>query len=83
MEAENVVCFEATGHAIWLCNFIHDLGIVYSIKRSLKMYCDNTAILSFFNNVSCTSGAKFIKVKYDKVKDEVAEGIIYICRPTS
>ena len=40
MKAEFVVCFEATIQANWLRNFISGLGIVDSIARPLKMYCD-------------------------------------------
>ena len=47
MEAEFVACFEATIQANWLRNFISVLGIVDSIGRSLKMYCDNSAAIFF------------------------------------
>ena len=42
MEVEYVACYEASRHAIWLQNFIHDLGVVDSIKIPIMMYCDNT-----------------------------------------
>ena len=48
MEVEFVACFEATIQANWLRNFISGLGIVDSIARPLKMYCDNSAIVFFF-----------------------------------
>ena len=48
MEAEFVACFEATIQANSLRNFISRLGIVKSIARPLKMYCDNTATIFFF-----------------------------------
>ena len=48
MESEFVACFEATIQANLLRNFISRLGIVKSIARPLKMYCDNTATIFFF-----------------------------------
>ena len=45
MEAEFVACFKATIQANWLRNFISGLGIVDSIARPLKMYCDNSAAI--------------------------------------
>ena len=45
MEVEFVACFEATIQANWLWNFISGLGIVDSIARPLKMYCDNSAVV--------------------------------------
>ena len=38
IEAEYVACFEITRHAVWLRNFIHDFGVVYSIERPIMMF---------------------------------------------
>ena len=48
MEAEFVACFEATIQANWLQNFISGLGVVNSIAKPLKIYCDNSATVFFF-----------------------------------
>ena len=48
MEAKFVAYFEATVHGLWLQNFISGLGIVDSIVRPLKIYCDNSTIFFFF-----------------------------------
>ncbi|XP_075107162.1 secreted RxLR effector protein 161-like [Nicotiana tabacum] len=50
MEAEFVACFEATIHALWLRNFISGLGVVDTITRPLKIYCDNSATVFFSKN---------------------------------
>ena len=47
MEAEFVACFEATVHGLWLRNFISGLGIVDSIAKPQRIYCDNS-IADFF-----------------------------------
>ena len=62
MEVEYVVCYEATRHAIWLQNFIRDLGVVDSIERSIMMYCNNTVAVSFSNNLKGTLSARYIDV---------------------
>jgi len=46
-KAEFVACFEGTIQANWLQNFISRLGIIDSIARPLKIYCDNSAIIFF------------------------------------
>ncbi|KAL0541214.1 hypothetical protein IC582_021255 [Cucumis melo] len=46
MEAEFVACFEATVHGLWLRNFISGLGIVDSIAKLLRIYCDNSTAVS-------------------------------------
>ena len=58
MEAEFVACFEASSHALWLRNFISGLGVVDSIAKPLKIYCDNTATVFFSNNGKFSSGSK-------------------------
>ena len=68
MEAEYVACYEATRHAIWVRNFIRDLGVVDSIEKPIMMYCNNTALVSFSNNLKGTSGARYIDVKYFMVR---------------
>jgi len=70
LKAEFVVCFEATIQANWLWNFISGLGIVDSIARPLKVYCDNSATV-FCKNDKYFKGAKHVELKYFVVKEEV------------
>ena len=71
MEAEFVACFEATIHALWMRNFISGLGIVDSIARPLRIYCDNTAAVFFSKNDKYSRGAKHMELKFLSVKKEV------------
>ncbi|CAL1353246.1 unnamed protein product [Linum trigynum] len=50
MEAEFIACYEATNHGLWLRNFIYGLGIVDTIAKPLKIYCDNSAAVFFSKN---------------------------------
>ena len=71
MEAEFVACFEATIQALWLRNFISGLGVVDTITKPLKMYCDNSAAVFFSKNDRYSKGAKHMELKYFVVKEEV------------
>ncbi|KAL2346633.1 hypothetical protein Fmac_000633 [Flemingia macrophylla] len=71
MEAEFVACFEATIHVLWLWNFISRLGIINSISKPLKIYCDNFAAIFFSKNDKYFKGAKHMDLKYLSVKEEV------------
>jgi hypothetical protein len=71
MEAEFVACFEATGHALWLRNFISGLGVVDSIAKPMKIYCDNSAAVFFSKNGKYSSGSKHMEVKYLVVRERV------------
>ena len=78
MEAKHVACYEATCHAIKLRNFISALEVVHSISRSLKLFCDNSATVSFSKNSRSTSRSKHIDMKFFFVKEKVAESLISV-----
>ena len=61
MEAKFVACFEVTVQANWLQNFILGLGIVDSIAKPLKIYCDNSAAI-FFSKKKTTSIPKVLNI---------------------
>jgi hypothetical protein len=71
MEAEFVACFEATVHGLWLRNFISGLGIVNSVSKPLRIYCDNSAAVFFSKNDKYSKGAKHMELKYLTVKEDV------------
>ena len=64
-----MACYEATCHGIWLQNFISALEVVHSISRPLKLFCDNSADVSFSRNTRGTYRSKHIDVKFFFVKD--------------
>ncbi|KAJ8768820.1 hypothetical protein K2173_023724 [Erythroxylum novogranatense] len=71
MEAKFVACFEATVHGLWMRNFILGLGLVDSIARPSRIYCDNSVAVFFSKNDKYSKGAKHIDLKYLSVKEEV------------
>jgi len=78
MEAEFVACFEATIQVNWLRNFILGLGVVDSIAKPLKIYCDNSAAIFFSKNDKYSKGAKRMELKYFSVKEEVQKHRVLI-----
>ena len=73
-----MACYEATCHVIWLRNFISTLVVVHSISRPLKLFYDNSAIVSFSKNTKSTSCSKHIDVEFYFVKEKVAEFLILV-----
>lgn len=71
MEAKFVAYFKATVQGLWLRNFISGLGIVDSIARPLRIYCDNFAAVFFSKNDKYSKVAKHMELKYLAVKEEV------------
>lgn len=76
MEAEIVACFEATNHALWMRNFI-GLGIVDSIAKPLRIYCDNSAVVFFSKNDKYSKGTKHMEMKFLSVKEEVQKRRVF------
>jgi len=63
MEVESVTCFENKIYAKRLQNFILRLGVINSIAKSLRIYCDNFAVVFFYKNDKYS--------KYFVVKEQV------------
>ncbi|RVX07192.1 Retrovirus-related Pol polyprotein from transposon TNT 1-94 [Vitis vinifera] len=78
MEAEYVACYVACCHAMWMRNFISALGVVDSISRPLKLFCDNSVAIVFSKNTRSISRSKHIDVKFYLVKEKVAGSLIDI-----
>ena len=78
MESKYMVSYEAIFHAMWLLNFISALGVMDSILRPPKLYCDNSATVSFSRNIGSMSHSKHIDVKFNFVKEKVAKSLITI-----
>lgn len=73
MKAKYVTCYEP----IWFQNFILGLDIVDSIARFLKIFCDNSAVVSFSRNTRSSSHSKNIEIKYLFVREKVTNS--HIC----
>ena len=73
-----MACYEACCHAIWMQNFILGLGVVDSISRSLKLFCDNSTAIAFSKNTRSISCSKHIDVKFYFVKKKMVESLIDI-----
>ncbi|GKF71290.1 hypothetical protein Tco_0207404, partial [Tanacetum coccineum] len=71
MMAEYVSVYNATCHAMSLRNLITGLKIINSISRPLKIYCDNSAAVSFSNSNSSTRAGLYLDTKYLFVRERV------------
>jgi hypothetical protein len=78
MAAEFVACYEATGQAVWLKNFIPELRVIDSISRPLTLYCDNQPAVIYASNNKSSAAGKFIDIKYLVVKDRIQDQTIDI-----
>ena len=63
---------------MWLKNFISALGIVNSISKPLKIYCNNSFAIFFTKNNRTTYASKYIRIKFLVVREIVEDGEIFV-----
>jgi hypothetical protein len=76
MYVEFVACYEATGQIMWLKKFMPDLRVIDSIKRPLKLYCDNEPTILYAHNNKKIKAAKHINIRFYVVKKKIQDQII-------
>ncbi|KAK9080260.1 hypothetical protein SSX86_001936 [Deinandra increscens subsp. villosa] len=78
MMAEYVAVYNATCHGMLLRNLISGLKVVNSISRPLKIYCDNSAAVSFSNSNSSSGAGLYLDTKFLFVRERVEENNLCI-----
>jgi hypothetical protein len=75
-EAEYVALGDAASEAIWLKQFLAEIGI--NLKGGLKLYVDNKAAIDIAHNPKFHNRTKHIDVKYHFVRDHVDKKTIEV-----
>ena len=82
-ESEYIATCEGSKEAIWLKQFIGDLGVVPSIKEPVEMFCDNTAAVELTKKAKDRENTKHIDRKYHFVRKKVQESFVVVSRVAS
>ena len=64
--------------AIWLRNFLLDLGVVPSMQFPITLYCDNSGAVSNSKEPRTHKKGKHIERKYHLIRDIVRKGDIVV-----
>ncbi|XP_077249236.1 secreted RxLR effector protein 161-like [Tasmannia lanceolata] len=78
MEVEFIASWEASAQALWPRNFISRLQVVDNIRKSLKIYCDSSAVVFFSKNNKLPDGSKHIRLKYLVVRERIQDQLVSI-----
>ena len=78
MEAEYVAASEAAKEAIWLRNYLLDLGIISNLPRSITVYCDNTGAVANSKEPRSHKATKHIERKYHIIREIVRRGDVQV-----
>ncbi|GJS17913.1 retrotransposon protein, putative, ty1-copia subclass [Tanacetum coccineum] len=54
---------DASKEAVWIRKFISGLGIVPTIEEPIRMYCDNTGVITIANESGITKGVRHYRAK--------------------
>ncbi|PWA63339.1 zinc finger, CCHC-type [Artemisia annua] len=79
-ESEYVAASEAAMEAVWIRKFVSGLGVMPSIQRPIKMYCDNSAAITFAHEPGLMRGTRHFPIKYHYVREQVAIGEIELLK---
>ena len=73
MEAEFVAFLAAVQEAVWLKSFLSHLGIKEDASNPVLVNCDSQAAIAFTKDSKYHSKTKHIDIKYNFMRDMVAQ----------
>src|SRR3954454_18655446 len=79
-ESEYIAASEAAQEAIWMKEFITELGVVPSALDPLVIYCDNTGAIANAREPRSHKKLKHIKLCFHAIREHVQDGDINICK---
>jgi len=82
-ESEYIAVSEASKEAIWLKNFIEDLGVVPTIKEPMEIFCDNEGAVALTKEPRDHGRSRHIDRKYHFIRHKIEEGHVVVKRVSS
>ena len=69
--------------AVWLRNFLLDLGVVPSMQLPITLYCDNSGAVANSKGPRTYKKGKHIERKYHLIRDIVQRGDVVVIKIAS
>nr|KAJ0211586.1 hypothetical protein LSAT_V11C400228500 [Lactuca sativa] len=82
-ETEYIAASKASKEAMWLKNFIGDLGVVPAIKEPMEIFCDNEGAVALTKEPRDHGRSRHIDRKYQFIRHHVEEGQLVVKRISS
>ncbi|CAH1414926.1 unnamed protein product [Lactuca virosa] len=82
-ESEYIAASEAAKEAIWLRNFIGDLGVVPAIKEPMEIFCDSNSAVALAKEPRDHGRSRHIDRKYHFIRHKIEEGLLVAKRVSS
>ena len=72
----NMATSEAAHEAIWVKEFITDLGVIPNALGPIKLFCDNTGAIALAKESRFHKKTRHIKRRFNSIRDYIKEGDI-------
>ena len=82
-ESEYIAASKAAKEAIWLKNFIGDLGVVPAIKEPMEILCDSESVVALAKEPRDHGRSRHIDRKYHFIRHRIEEGLLVAKRVSS
>ena len=82
-ESEYTAASKAAKEAIWLKNFIGDLGVVPAIKHPMEIFYDSESAVALAKEPRDHGRSRNIDIKYHFIRHRIEEGILVAKRVSS
>ena len=79
-EAEYMAASEAAQEAVWMKEFITDLGVIPNASGSMTLFCDNTGAIALAKEPRFHRKTRHIKRRFNSIRESVQNGDIDICK---
>jgi hypothetical protein len=79
-EAEYIAASEAAHEAVWMKEFITDLGVIPNASGPMALFCDNTGAIALAKEPRFHKKTRHIKRRFNSIREHVQDGDIDICK---
>nr|GEW13246.1 hypothetical protein [Tanacetum cinerariifolium] len=77
-ESKYIVACKDSKEAIWMKNFIGDLGFIPTVQDPIEIFCDNKSAVTLTKEPNAHRKSKHIERKYHFVRSKVEEGHVIV-----
>ena len=77
-EAEYMAASEAAQEAVWMKEFITDLGVIPNASGPMTLFCDNTGAIALAKEPRFHRKTRHIKCRFNSIRESVQNGDIEI-----
>jgi hypothetical protein len=79
-EAENIAASEAAKDAIWIKNFVSELGVVPTASSPMDLYCDNSGAITQAKEPRAHKMANHVLRRYHLIRKIIGRGDVKVCK---